>query len=110
MQQTTSTMAVASLVLGIIALVLLFASGLFQYCIPLPLVLGILAWVMGKNALDQIEAGLGNPNDRGLAVAGYVMGIIATVLSGLGLCCLVGTIAGMLGFMVPILRQVPWGP
>lgn len=114
MQQTTNTMAVASLVLGILALVLLLASGLNWYCVPLPLILGVLAWVMGKSALTQIDAGMGNPSDRGLAAAGYVMGIISTVLSALALCCLVGAGLGIIAFMVPIWRQLqplpPLGP
>jgi len=63
----------------------------------LPLILGILAWIFGKNAMNAIDAGFGNPNERGMAVAGYVMGIISVVLSVLGLCCVGGAIAGIIG-------------
>jgi ABC-type transport system involved in multi-copper enzyme maturation permease subunit len=40
---------------------------------------------MGNNALRDIDAGLGNPNDRGLVVAGRILGIIGTVLMILGI-------------------------
>jgi len=86
MQQTTGTSAVASLVLGIIALATLLTAGVWFGCLPLPLILGILAWIFGKNAMNAIDAGIGNPNERGMAVAGYVMGIIAVILSVLGIC------------------------
>jgi membrane protein insertase Oxa1/YidC/SpoIIIJ len=97
MQQTTGTSAVASLVLGIIALVTLLTAGVFYGCLPLPLILGILAWIFGKNAMNAIDAGVGNPNERGMAVAGYIMGILSVVLSVLGLCCVGGAIAGVIG-------------
>jgi hypothetical protein len=42
MQQTTGTNAVASLVLGIIALVTLLTAGVWWGCLPLPLILGHL--------------------------------------------------------------------
>jgi hypothetical protein len=87
MQQTRGTSAVASLVLGIVALVVLLPSCfLYGVGLLLPLILGILAWTFGKNAISDIDAGIGNPNERGMAVAGYVMGIIAVILSVLGIC------------------------
>jgi hypothetical protein len=72
MQQTRGTSAVASLVLGIVALVVLLPSCfLYGVGLLLPLILGILAWIFGKNAMNAIDAGIGNPNERGMAVAGY---------------------------------------
>ena len=97
MQQTTSTSAVASLVLGIVALATLLTAGVFYGCLPLPLIFGILAWIFGKNALNAIDAGVGNPNERGMAIAGYIVGIISVVLSILGICCAVGVVAGFIG-------------
>ena len=46
---------------------------------------------------ERHRAGFGNPNERGMAVAGYIMGIISVVLSVLGLCCVGGAIAGVIG-------------
>jgi membrane protein insertase Oxa1/YidC/SpoIIIJ len=97
MQQTTGTSAVASLVVGIVALATLLTAGVFYGCLPLPLILGILAWIFGKKAMNAIDAGFGNPNERGMAVAGYIMGILSVVLSVLGLCCVGGAIAGIIG-------------
>ncbi|MCS6922932.1 MAG: hypothetical protein NZM10_00990 [Fimbriimonadales bacterium] len=111
MQQTTNTSAVASLVLGIVATVMLITAGIWWGCLPLPLILGILAWITGKNALAQIEAGLGNPSDRGIATAGYIMGILNTVLSVLGLCCGAGMLAGLFSlWVIPFWQNVPSGP
>ncbi len=102
-------MAVASLVLGILSLLFLLASGVFFYCVPLPLILGVLAWVFGKNALLSIENGQGNPNKRGIAMAGMVMGIIGTVLSVLVLCCGGAVFAGVLGLSVPLFQELQRG-
>jgi hypothetical protein len=63
------------------------------------LVLGILgvvvcgviapfAWRIGKRTVDEIDASHGQLGGRGSAQAGYVLGIIGTVLLGLGLLIL----------------------
>jgi len=68
--------ATTSLVLGILGLV----------------VCGIIApfaWVMGKRTVSEIDASGGRLGGRGAAQAGYVLGIIGTVLLGLGLLALV---------------------
>jgi hypothetical protein len=68
------------------------------------LVLGILgivicgiiapfAWRIGKQTLDEIDASNGQLGGRGSAQAGYVLGIIGTVLLGLGLLFAVGLLA-----------------
>ncbi|MCS7209177.1 MAG: hypothetical protein NZ874_06360 [Fimbriimonadales bacterium] len=111
MQKSTNTMAIASLVLGIVALLTLITSGIFYLCLPLPLIFGVLAWVFGKSAISQIDAGLGDAADRGMAVAGYVMGIIATILSIVGLCCAGGVLAGILGAgLYPLWDLQRWAP
>jgi hypothetical protein len=89
----SSSNATLILVLGILSLV----------CCGL---LGPVAWIMGNNALRDIDAGLGNPNDRGLVVAGRILGIIATVLLVLGIL-IYGAI-----FLLAILgvTTTRWGP
>jgi uncharacterized membrane protein YjgN (DUF898 family) len=59
------------LVLGILSIV----------CIPL---LGPVAWIMGNKALQELDQGFGDPNSRGLVVAGRILGIIGTALLILG--------------------------
>ena len=44
---------------------------------------GIMAWVMGSADLKQIRAGTMNPDGRGLATAGMILGAIGTVI---GIC------------------------
>jgi hypothetical protein len=61
--------ATTILVLGILGLIC---------CAPL----GIAAWVMGNKELQAIDAGLRNPDNRGTANAGRIIGIIGTVLLG----------------------------
>ncbi len=75
-----ASQAVVVLVLGILSLVLCQ-------------VLGPVAWVMGNSELASIDAGRRPPENRGLAMAGKVIGIVATVL-------LVGGIGVFLLFMI----------
>lgn len=59
------------LVLGILGLVLCF-------------ILGIIAWVMGNNDLQEMAAGRMDPTGEGLTKAGKICGMIATILFILG--------------------------
>jgi hypothetical protein len=68
--------AVASLVIGVLALFLLVISfGLF-FLLTLPL--AVTAWALGREARRS-----GNPSRREMARAGEIMGIVGTALSGL---------------------------
>jgi hypothetical protein len=60
------------LVLGILGLVV---------CAPL----APFAWVMGRSALREIDASNGGYGGRGAANAGYILGIIGTVLLVFGI-------------------------
>ncbi|WP_067722367.1 DUF4190 domain-containing protein [Nocardia yamanashiensis] len=42
--------------------------------------LGPVAWVMGRRARDEIDQSRGAMGGRGMVMAGYVCGIVATVL------------------------------
>lgn len=48
-------------------------------------ILAPIAWAIGNGELRGIAEGRRPPQDRGLASAGRVLGIIGTVLLGLGL-------------------------
>jgi hypothetical protein len=64
--------ATISLVLGILGLVACQVISPF-------------AWVIGKRTVGEIDASQGRLGGRGSAQAGYILGIIGTVLLGLGL-------------------------
>lgn len=65
--------AVLTLVLGILSIP---CCGLFT---------GIPAIILGRNALREIDAAPGQYAGRGLVNAGYICGIIGTILSVLGI-------------------------
>ena len=67
--RTTPKATTTSLVLGILGVVLCS-------------VLAPFAWKMGKQTVDEIDASQGQLGGRGAAQAGYIMGIIGTVLLG----------------------------
>jgi ABC-type Fe3+ transport system permease subunit len=77
--------ATTILVLGILGLIC---------CAPL----GIAAWIMGNKELEAIDAGLRNPENRGTANAGRIIGIVATVLLALGLVVFLASL--VLGFSI----------
>jgi hypothetical protein len=52
-------------------------------------VLAPFAWVIGKRTLSEIDAAHGRMGGRGAAQAGYVLGIVGTVLLGLAALYLV---------------------
>jgi hypothetical protein len=52
-------------------------------------VLAPFAWVIGKQAMSEIDAAHGRLGGRGAAQAGYILGIVGTVLLGLAVLYLV---------------------
>ena len=63
-------------------------------------VLGIIAWVMANNELKGIKEGRRNPDNEGTASAARIIGIVTTVLLGLGIITLIIlSVAGL--FFVP---------
>ena len=68
--------ATTSLVLGILGVVLC------QIIAP-------FAWVMGRRTLAEIDASQGRVGGRGAAQAGYILGIVGTVLLALSLIFIV---------------------
>jgi hypothetical protein len=70
----TSTMAIVSLIAGIVGLTLL------------PIIGSIAAVVTGYMARKEIAASAGAITGNGMALAGLIMGWIGVVLSVVGLC------------------------
>jgi hypothetical protein len=59
---------------------------------------GIAALVMGRRDLKKIESGAMDPEGKGLTQAGWICGIIGTILQGMGLLFCIGyfTLIGVL--------------
>ncbi|MEU4294369.1 DUF4190 domain-containing protein [Kribbella sp. NPDC026596] len=72
--------ATVALVLGVLAL----CTGL--------LVVSPVAWWLGNQALAEIDAAPGVYNNRGMAQAGQICGLIGTVLLGAGLLFLLAMV------------------
>jgi uncharacterized membrane protein YjgN (DUF898 family) len=63
-------------------------------------ILAPFAWVMGNKELTAIDSGLRSPENRSTANAGRILGIIGTVLLGIGL--VVGVIFFLFVFVAAV--------
>ena len=55
----------------------------------LPLVLSPVAWILGHKAMKEIDQSGGAFGGRGIAQAGFITGIIGTVILALGIIAIV---------------------
>lgn len=84
MQAPQHPQATTVLVLGILSLVICPICGPF-------------AWKIGKDAMNEIDASGGQTGGRGLVQAGYICGMIATILMIIGLAFFVLSLAATAG-------------
>jgi hypothetical protein len=75
----------AILVMGVLSL----------FVFPLPF--GLIAWLWANEDLRKMRNGLMDPEGRGTTQAGKICGMISTILSLSGCCCLLGW------FLIPLL-------
>jgi hypothetical protein len=61
--------------------------------------IGIAAWMMGKSDLDKMSRGLMDREGEGMTRAGYVLGIISTILALIGTVFVGLYIAGVVVFL-----------
>jgi hypothetical protein len=61
-------------------LILVFGILGIAFCFPF----GIAAWIMGGGDLREMRAGRMDPSGQDMTQAGYVIGIVATVLALIG--------------------------
>lgn len=80
-----ASQATTILVLGILGIVIC------QFLAP-------VAWVMGSNELQAIDAGRRNPENRGTANAGRILGVIGTVLMAIVIVILILMVIGAFTF------------
>ena len=88
--ETASSQAVIALVLGIVG---------FIFCQPI----GIAAWIIGAKERKAIERGESPEAGMGLATAGWILGIIDTVLT------ILGVLAAIAFFILIILGVIASG-
>ncbi|MGH8950876.1 MAG: hypothetical protein ACRDX9_05570 [Acidimicrobiia bacterium] len=69
-------------------------------------ILGIVAWVMANNELEAIKAGRRNPANEGTASAARIIGIVTTVLLGVGILFGLLALAGLMA--IPFSENVRW--
>jgi predicted Zn finger-like uncharacterized protein len=90
------------LVFGILSIVL--GTTWFLSLVSLPM--GIAAWVMGSRDLRKMRMNQMDPQGEGMTQAGWICGIIGTIISGLfGLCC-----AGYIFVIIFAIASSPGGP
>jgi hypothetical protein len=82
-----ASQATTILVLGILGVIVC------QFLAP-------VAWVMGNNELQAIDAGRRSPENRGTANAGRILGIVGTVLMALAILFFIMAIIGVFTFGV----------
>jgi uncharacterized protein YbaR (Trm112 family) len=89
------------LAFGIISMVS-FVMGL-----PLAIVFGPMAWIMGNADMNEIRAGRMDPSGEGTVQTGRVLGIISTIICAVGLVAVIGfcCLFGMIGAMAPQARR-----
>ena len=76
--------ATAALVLGIVAIVLVVPLGIFAITLPVALICGVIAVVLGRSGRRKVDRGQ-TSRKRGQAQAGFVMGVIGTALAVLAI-------------------------
>jgi predicted Zn finger-like uncharacterized protein len=96
------------LILGIVSLVLVGVQA--GICLPLPLITGLISWIMGGSDLRKMNAGQMDPEGRGMTLAGYICGIIGTALSTLILLLCAAYFAFVIVMVGAASNSGPGGP
>jgi len=93
MEPPASGKSTTALVLGITGLVI---------C---PGVLSIPAWIIGHQAVQEIDASQGRLGGRSQAQAGYILGIIGTCLAALGILAFVSLMLFSVAFTGAVVNE-----
>lgn len=91
-QSSAKGMSIAALVLGIAGIVFLFLP--VGFLVWLGLAMAVVAIVLGAIAMKKTPKG---GDGRGLAIAGFVCGIVATGLAVIVVICTVAAVACAMG-------------
>jgi hypothetical protein len=58
---------------------------------------GIPAWIMGRNAMKEIDSGMADPSERTLVQVGMILGMVATIIAILLVCLWLALVVGLFG-------------
>lgn len=94
MEPPATSKSTTALVLGITGLVI---------C---PGVLSIPAWIVGQQAVREIDASQGRLGGRSQAQAGYILGIIGTCLAALGILAFVALMLFSVAFTGAVVSEL----
>jgi hypothetical protein len=86
------------LVLGIVSIVTNTLG------LPLGLPIGLPAWIMGHRDLKKIERGEMDPNGKGATQAGYICGIIGSIMGAL-ILLFCGAYLAFIAIMIPTMNK-----
>jgi hypothetical protein len=90
---------------GVLILILGLLSLVFAGLIGLPL--GIIAWVLGHQDLKRMNERSMDPEGRGLTKAGWICGILGTLVGIFSAVFLVAYFGFLFGFFVPAMKRTP---
>ncbi len=64
--------------------VMILVLGILSFVVC-PLILGIVAWMMGNKDLEEMNAGTMDPEGKGLTQAGKIIGMVNVILVLIGI-------------------------
>ncbi|MFT5300836.1 MAG: phage FluMu protein Com [Mariniblastus sp.] len=76
---------------------LVLALGIASICCNVMGVPGVMAWIFGRNDLKAMDAGLMDPEGRGLTQTGMIIGMVMSILALIGIAI---TICYILFFII----------
>jgi hypothetical protein len=105
------TLGITSIVAGVLSLPLMFCCGIFALAGPLVgLPCGIVAIVMGRRDLRDMQAGTMDPQGRGQTHAGFICGIAGAASCGLAVLGFVVLITIFVIIFAAAATTAPTGP
>lgn len=58
---------------------------------------GLPAWILGRNSMKDIEAGVADPNEKSLVQVGMILGMVTTIITVLIACVWFAVVVGLFG-------------
>lgn len=81
---------------------IILTLGIVGFLTGLGIILGPMAWIMGKNDLNLMRRGMMDPSGRDMTQIGYTLGIITTIVGVITICL----VAWYLYFLFGVIEEV----